>query len=293
MGDEFLWNEAKSESLTELHNGMLMLLAFEPNRSPKQVGTAFIVGGYGDHAVAISAAHNFHEGVLNVQQPKRRRHPSALPEFLSEISVDRQRLRAIYRVGEILYACVIGLAAWDKKSDLAVFTVGPQSAEDGKFFNFNFRLEQVEPEVGDQVGMLGYGNMETIENVHLGEFQKFSTSQRLVLRTGQITNVFPDGHSLCRTKCVETTIPVFDGMSGGPMFLMPEVGGDIVPFGLISSDPESNGSIQQKNDRSIPGASIAACLPISEINFDDDKRKVGFEFTFDGLVKSTGFDNNC
>ena len=288
MRDDFEWNEALSESCLALHSGLLTLLAFEPNRSPKLIGTAFIIGAYGNYAVAVSAAHNIHEGVMNAQNPKRYRAPSTPPEFLPEISVNRQRLRAIYRNNGNIEACVIGSAVWDKMSDMAAFMVAPQNTEDKGVFEREFRLENVDPKVGDLVGMIGYGDMAITEECRDGDFEKFSMESRLVIRKGRVRTVYPDGVGLVKTKCIKTTIPIYNGMSGGPTFLMPESGADIVPFGLISHDPEI--PIEQKSDRSQPGASIAACLPIDVTDRADGKRDIRLLFADFGFATNAEFD---
>jgi hypothetical protein len=235
---------------------------------------------------------NFPPTLRHHQNPKRHRHPSTLPEFLREISVDRQRLHVVYRVNDHIEACVIVSAAWDKMSDLAVFTVAPQNIKDQGVFKNYYRLEHVDPKVGDLVGMIGYGDMAVVENNRDGESQTFSMLSRLILRKGRVRTVFPDGNGLCRTHCIETTIPIFNGMSGGPAFLIPEGNADIVPFGLISHDPESEISIEQKNDRSQSGASIAACLPIDVTNLGDGKRGIRFQLADISFARNPEFGAN-
>jgi len=79
-----------------------------------------------------------------------------------------------------------------------------------------------------------------------------------VLRCGLVTNFFSEGHILCRGPCVETSIPVFFGMSGGLVARLGKGGEAIKPFGLISSDLDVDQV--NKNNRSIPGTSIIALL---------------------------------
>jgi hypothetical protein len=236
------WNEALPDGLASLHDGLISLLTFAPDRSPKLVGTGFIVGAYGNHAVGITAAHNFHEGVQGIQVPNSRHHLTALPEFLpgaQEIKLDRKNMRALYQVGSRLEACVLGFAAWDKSTDIAVFTLSAQDTSDDTVFRCFHQLGHAQPAVGDLVCLAGYGDMDTVTNEQNGDEQRFQLARRLVLRAGRVKAIHMDGHILCRGPCVETTVPVFGGMSGGPVFRVPEQNGEaIVPFGLISTDPE-------------------------------------------------------
>ncbi len=79
----FSWNQAVLTKSDPLNNGIVTLLAFSPHRSPKPIGTAFIVAAYGKSAIAITAAHNFKD-VQNKQNPRKKHHSTALPEFLTE-----------------------------------------------------------------------------------------------------------------------------------------------------------------------------------------------------------------
>ena len=111
---------------------------------------------------------------------------------------------------------------------------------------------------------------------------------------GKFTEADIREHSLIRTLCFETTIPIFNGMSGGPVFLVPEPDREIVPFGLISHDPNPDNpeDAAQKMDRSKPGASIIACLPTSIIELSEGKRLVGFHFSEAQLIGNPAIDSD-
>ena len=79
-------------------------------------------------------------------------------------------------------------------------------------------------------------------------------------------------------------------MSGGPVFLLPESGKDIVPFGLISHDPEDEDTMELKNDRSRAGASIAALLPHDIVNDTGEKRDVIFRLAQASIARNDEFD---
>jgi len=107
---------------------------------------------------------------------------------------------------------------------------------------------------------------------HSEEVRGFSMERRLLLRCGRVKAYHPDGHILCRGPCIETTIPVFAGMSGAPVALLAADDTPISPFGVVSHDPET--SHGDKWDRSAAGASIVALLsPRMSFDGPDGQRK--------------------
>jgi hypothetical protein len=122
------WNEAvlQEPDRVGLDEGLVSILAFGPDRSPKPIGTAFIAGSYGSHAVAVSAAHNFHIAVRSIQNPNPRHHPTALTEFLPNaevVDLDGKKLRALYRAGNRCELCIISSLICDQTSDVAIITL--------------------------------------------------------------------------------------------------------------------------------------------------------------------------
>ena len=284
------WNEAAPETSLQ---GLVALLTFDPNRVPKLIGTGFIVGAYGSHAVAITAAHNFYEGVHHAQVPDPLHNVTALAEFLphaEEIKLDRKNMRAIYQVGSRIEFCVLGFAAWDKTVDLAVFTLSAQNVSDKTVFNFFYRLNHVQPAVGDLVCVAGYGDMDTLSHERRGDEEKAMLARRLVLRAGRVTALHLGGHILCRGPCIETTIPVLAGMSGGPAFQYSEPGKAMVPFGLVCSDPDE--PVALKNDRSRAGSSILSLLSHEITDDTETKRRVLFKFANIGVARNAEIEHD-
>jgi len=277
----FEWNEASITQRARFLEGLVSLIAFGPDRSPKPIGTGFIVAASGNSAIAVTAAHNFSEGIRQVQNPEPGRHPTALAEFLprgEEISLDRKKVRAIYVAGERVEICVMGFAAWDRTADVAVFALRPQDVNDKTVFKAFHQLGGVAPQVGEVVGLLGFGGMEIGHEYRDGKgFESAMLASRLVLRAGRVKARHEAGHLLCRGPCLETTIPVFPGMSGGPVFCLPEADRPINPFGLISSDPEE--PINLKNDRSRAGSSIVSLLPHEIVSDTGEKREIVIELS--------------
>jgi hypothetical protein len=99
-----------------------------------------------------------------------------------------------------------------------------------------------------------------------------------------------DGHILCRGPCIETTIPVFAGMSGGPVFQTSKPGQSMTPFGLVCSDPDE--PVALKNDRSRAGSSILSLLSHEITNDTDEERKVLFKLANIGVARNAEFERD-
>lgn len=269
----FQWNECPLDGIADkIHPFLVTLICLEPNLRPQCIGTAFIVGSYGSSAIAISAAHNFWLGIGEFQNSNPRQPTSAWPlnpEF-EKINVGWLKVRAIYQVGERIELCTIKYATWDKEADIAVLELMPDDEQDSTIFNNHFRVGNITPKVGDIVGCLGYNDMDTLQQED-NDWKKWHIQRRATFRVGRILKLHPEGCSLARGSCVETSIPVFGGMSGGPVFLLPERGMEFVPFALISYDPEEPDEV--KNDRSKAGSSIMAVLPLEFDSEDKDNKR--------------------
>ena len=214
-----------------------MLIAFTPQRSPRTIGTAFIIGAYGNFAVAVTAAHNL-QGIQSVQTPQNKHHPTALPEFLGNaqiLDLDRRKARAICSEDGKIEVSVIGWAFFDKQSDIAIFSIIYQHYKKScTFFKSAFILDDSCPEIGDEVAILGFANMKVpLEKARKKNCnEQFQISRQLTLRCGKVKNIHPDGHILCRGPCIETSIPVFPGMSGGPVMYSVKPGIQLNPLAL-------------------------------------------------------------
>jgi hypothetical protein len=141
---------------------------------------------------------------------------------------------------------------WDSVSDIAALFIEAQDTQKDRPFGHEFQIGDYIPRVGEEVDVLGFGNMETASNVVMGDGKReFALARRPVLRRGSVSAIRLEGDSLCRGPCVETTIPVFNGMSGGPALTR-----SMQVFGLISTGQET----PFVNDRSVPGSTTIALL---------------------------------
>ena len=57
----FEWNQAEVEHNDLLNTGLIAIIAFTPDRTPTLIGTGLVIGAFGNHATAITAAHNITE----------------------------------------------------------------------------------------------------------------------------------------------------------------------------------------------------------------------------------------
>jgi hypothetical protein len=279
----FKWNEHPDAGSLGFHDFMVLLITLDEGR-PTPIGSGFVISTYDDHAVCITAAHNFWEGVRRAQNP----HPiasSSMPDFLrlDNIALERKKIRAIYQNGDQIEVCILGFAVWDKSTDLAIFTIARQSPGP-RLFDCFAKLVEVVPAKGDLIGVLGYSEL-SVENVPSSDGVRSKMTRRLLLRVGTVTAVHNDGHSLTRGPCVETSIPIYGGMSGGPAFLLPPPGGEIVPFGVLTSDPDDPADL--KLDRSRSGSSIVSQLMLRVTGDDGTRRNVSLKMSNIGLAENS------
>jgi hypothetical protein len=265
--DGFAWDEAVLERGDPLNRGLISLLVIS-DLQPILIGTAFIVQAYGAHATAVSAAHCFEE-VRKILHPNPSHHSSALPEFLPPpLEIDLKRVKGLY-MGDAnkIASCDIEIAVWDCKSDYALLKV-IAPPDDQSLFNAIFWLDDQIPLVGDEVGMIGFGEMKVtpaVENSNSGIIER-----RLVLRVGRVESIQPEGDYLLKTPYVQTSAAVFSGMSGGPVARWIGQSTQIQPFGFISHAPDP----QPTHDRSLSGQSVAAILKMEKTIIGEKSQKI-------------------
>lgn len=243
-----------------MHCGLATIIGLGPRSELGLVGTGFIISAQGNYALCATAAHNFWQGLHRVQTPRPRHHRSALPEFVAGFDgVDLDRAKVIYRHGDAVRSCAMTGAVWVKRSDICFFEIETEAPSHTDFLQGEWLIADQEPRVGDIVGVAAYSDMSVTPADPGSALSAGQIQSRLTMRVGRVTEVRDSG-LLTQGRCVETTIPVFGGMSGGPAFLW---GGDGPPraFGFISSDPEDpelNGAA--KHDFSVAGRSTVAIL---------------------------------
>jgi hypothetical protein len=257
--DGFSWNQAELGNHHRLNRDLISILAFDPSGIPEPIGTGFIIAANANRATACTAAHNLTE-IRDLQNPVRLHHDTSLPEFLPKkrpLRIDGANVRALCFNGVDVEMALFEWAAWDERSDIAVIGIRTQEEAAVAFFSTCLLLDESPPAVGDLVCAMGYQGMAISEHDKGGPREGFALDRRLILREGRITAVYADGHELCKRSCVVTTIPMFPGMSGGPVMLTANSERRMMPIGLISHDPEDGSN---KDDRSLQGYSIVPLL---------------------------------
>lgn len=271
--DKVEWNEAEANA--ELFRGLILLFASGPDGQPRPIGTGFIIKSEGRRAWAISAAHVLSE-VRRLQSGAPRHNRTALDIFLpppKAVDIDRKKLWAMTRAGDEVHVLIVTGVAFDEKTDIAFLTLAPMSAEAPSIPLQEFSPSAEVPPVGAPICVLSFGDLATQDFQKDGDAWRLEISMRPVLRAGRVIAHHYDGNRLCKGPCIETSIPVFSGMSGGPVFALGS-SGPMKPFALVCSDPDPDGP--QKQERLIAGASIMALLPVKVVPLPDNAQHSTF-----------------
>lgn len=277
--DGLLWNEAQVPQGDVMRSGLVSLLVIKDNLLPELIGSAFLITAEGNRAVAVTAAHCFEE-IKKTLHPNSMHHTSALPEFLpGPKELNLKQVKALYEDNDKVFACSIEQAFWDPTTDLAVFTLlAPIEAPD-LFHTFGWIDDQI-PIVGEQVAAIGYADMKV--NHHHPNSQSGTMKRRPVLRIGIVEAVHPKEYYMLKAPCIEMTIPVFSGMSGGPVARFGANGTQFQPFGFVSHSPDP----QPLYDRSQSGHSMCAILQATKTSLGEKKQEIQMPITFWGYGKT-------
>jgi hypothetical protein len=251
------------------------------------IGTGFVIQARGDRAIVLSAAHNIHDAIREIQYPYRLSNPTTPKEFLApeEISAASNALRVLVERRDRFDLCRVAQVAWDANSDLAFLTIVPQDDGDSELFEGRLKIGPADPLQGDVVGVLGFADHSPYTN-STAEPDGVLT-RRPVFRVGRVTHVGPEGIGWHKSPCVESTIPVFDGMSGGAAFTHRD-GEELLVFGVIAGDvgdSSERGKVDpMKMDRSVAGRSYLRLLPREITPSPDGSQIVSLRFTVSGTA---------
>lgn len=257
------WNEFILEASPS--HGLLMIMAFDRFDHPHMIGTGFVVSvnTVKRQAICITAAHVFSE-IQRLQSPADRSHHSTPYEFRTlpkPIDLSGNRVQVIgLGDGGTAEAAAIIWAQINEKTDIAVFSIPTSKPGNPPFFDHLFQLDDAPPRVGEVLAVYSFAEMAIDKfQQHSESSSSFAISRRPMMRVGTVKNYHPNGLGLCGGPCIETTIPVFPGMSGGPVFRYVP---DTLPaaLGLVCYDLDSID--QNKNNRSLEGHSVFAKLPV-------------------------------
>ena len=227
-------------------------------------------------AVACTAAHNF-GAIHQHQQPSHVHHSTALREFLPDpkpLNIERGHVRILHHEGSRVDMCVLTWAVWDEMADIAFFGMRPQDGSKNQFRNA-YQFAETMPAIGDEVIVMGYADHKVqAQPLPRANHKRIEIARTFTARSGRVTAHHLEGHILCRGPCVETSIPVFPRMSGSPIATFTDVGKPIMPFGVVSSDPELEDG--DKFDTSKSGATIISLFSPKVEVLSDGRRNFIF-----------------
>jgi Trypsin-like peptidase domain len=256
----FEWNQL--DAPTEIREGLFAVVAKTVDGRFHAVGTGFVVRALNDAALAISAGHVFAE-IQNLQQRHEQRSHGTTPQEFSPprrpIEVSLSGLAMVTGAEPSAVVCQVESLAFDEFGDVGVVHLRPQGLHAAMFPLREFLLEDEPPMVGQLVCVASYINLAC----HSDGPGHFQLQRQAILRVGKVLNVFPTGQRLCRGPCFETSIPIYSGMSGGPVFHY-DTSGAVRVLGLVCSDLDLDGPT--KDDRAIRGQSLMAQLPVKRVS---------------------------
>lgn len=266
------WVTATWPGQDNFHSGLVMIVAASAKRDLRCVGTGFIVSARDSFAVCITAAHNFWSGVHGVQHPHPRHHPSTPNEFIANFeAIDLSAAHAVYRHAGRIHWCRITAAAWDKRGDFAVFEVETSTPRPSDFRQGEWRFASEQPLKHDVIGIAGYADMASRLDDEICGLASGTLESRLLVRIGRVTEIMEDG-IMMRGRQIETTIPVYAGMSGSPVFAWGRYaeGPRVIGF-LSSGDDDPTHHLVEAENFDLPGRSIARLLPQTTIGSIDER----------------------
>lgn len=277
------------------HEGVVTIVGIGPDKSFKEIGTAFIIQRRRDRAIALTAAHNIHDAIREVQNPSGRHHPSTPPEFLPEreISAGSSALRAIVISGNRVEACLIGEVFWDEDADLAALTLLAPDSTDHDLFRTHFTIAASDPVPGDLVCVLGFCGYKSTMRVIQDE--QGTIEHQRVMRIGSVVEIHSSGLRRNSSPQVEATMPTYSGMSGGPCFRVGPTE-TVEVFGILSTsagrftDPQKDLDDPIKRDHSVACSSKFAILPRKVTKLADGSQVVDLAMRITGIARNPDID---
>jgi S1-C subfamily serine protease len=226
------------------------------------LGTGFVVSLSEDQAVVLTASHTLEDIRVKQNPPRdiafRSFTPGLVVQPRQEIDIDRMKVRVLCRHGNAMQAAVIERAQYAERTDIAVLHIRSQDTT-SPFAPKAIPLSAVVPAIGDEIVVLGFAFMEVTDTVSHGDFRSQKTGVQLVMRRGYVTEIsrLIMGEGLA----AHASIPVFGGMSGGPVVLMNADGSPGPVFGIVASSPDA--------DTATACNMTAALLQVAKIEFPD------------------------
>ena len=159
------WNEAEIEDRTMFNMGIISIMAFDPDQSPRLIGTGFVIQANGSSAIAITAVPTI-STAYGRSYNLTAHHPTTPREFLGELKsleIDQTRVRAVCFDGsrvDVFLPNLVGCMG-SGADEYAAFAVAHQN-NDANFFKGSFLLSDSAPVIGDEVALIGFADIERL-----------------------------------------------------------------------------------------------------------------------------------
>ncbi|MCU0597789.1 MAG: serine protease [Desulfobacterales bacterium] len=264
LKDTSQWRSAASAGTvkSKLDKILISFFAFSPDGLVKLSGSGFIVVAASRKAIVMTTCHQFYLHKL-VPHPKPTYPSTAIHELnvhTGELfDVDNEKIKAVYHADNLALPCVIQGVSMVPELNIALCAVELPPDYTGPGFSFQIGLDSKIPKIGDEVAAIGFsGTANEWQALNANADGLYAQMvQNLEMRIGRVTGVFANGSSRAAWPCFETTIPMQNGMQGGPVFPFSLSNMSMNVCAVISSDMSP---AQAFNDHSIPGRSIMAMI---------------------------------
>lgn len=214
------------------------------------LGSGFIVGTFNNtmknSAILMTAAHVIN-WTRDIENPRKRNHPTALPEFLPPQEKeyywrDLQVYVLLYGTPNKVYAATIWGSWYDLDRDIALCGIGvsEDAAKENYRLKTSLKINSRGPHVGANVIAAGYHSLEKeLDDMDPQQLKKgeIEFDGNIDLYGGVVTQLYHDRGPRKHTwPCFSSNLPFYHGMSGGPVIQITGNQNSIVACGVISSD---------------------------------------------------------
>ena len=257
------WIEVSQDNpklVQSLRPTLVSFLAFDKSRKPGLAGTGFLLAASSDAAIVITAKHVLNEGVLKIQRPVPRHHPSTLflPDSSSTPILSNTMIKAVWMNNQAAELLNISHVFYADSLDIATCVALPQ--ESRKIDNLSIPMSTEIPAPNETVYLVSLGGME-VEEIPYGNEPDPQTlaikiARAVRIRVGIVKEIFPNGLRQYKWPCFTTSIPAEPGMSGG-FVTIPSPNSTIAACGVVCAD---NSDDRSRNNMNYSGESVIACM---------------------------------
>ena len=257
LPSNFQWAQIlpeKQEELGGARSSLVTFYALGPQRVVRDVGSGFIIAGNSEMAIVMTARHVL-DFATDVQNPSIAAPSSPFaPERRLNLA-DADKFKAVWFGGGTAVLLDVKVAHYATSLDLAVCVVQPHN-KDVPFAPYSIALATRHPSIGQEVGVMSClirpATEITPPQTYDGIGQTLQIQNRVFMRLGRVTGVYPEGHRQYGWPCFTASMPTEPGMSGG-LALLNIPGENYSACGVLCADcspPEA------KDDNKVAGESV-------------------------------------